>query len=137
MTPPRILVTRGNFEEVITRLAQHFDVETNPLDQAWTGPELIQKLQGKQGALTAGSDRIDAAVLSACPELKICANMAVGYNNFDLTAMNAAGVLGTNAPDVLTESTADFAFALLMATARRITESEHFLRGGHSQCGRR
>jgi gluconate 2-dehydrogenase len=56
--------------------------------------------------------------------------MAVGYNNFDLEAMTRAGVLGTNAPDVLTETTADFGFALLMATARRITESEHFLRAG-------
>ncbi|WP_372660934.1 2-hydroxyacid dehydrogenase, partial [Hydrogenophaga sp.] len=62
--------------------------------------------------------------------LRIVANLAVGYNNFDLPAMTAAGVLGTNAPDVLTETTADFGFALLMATARRITESEHFLRAG-------
>ena len=69
-------------------------------------------------------------MLAACPQLKIVANMAVGYNNFDLDAMTAAGVLGTNAPDVLTETTADFGFALLMATARRVTESEHFLRAG-------
>ena len=69
-------------------------------------------------------------MLAACPQLKIVANMAVGYNNFDVPAMTAAGVLGTNAPDVLTETTADFGFALLMATARRVTESEHFLRAG-------
>jgi lactate dehydrogenase-like 2-hydroxyacid dehydrogenase len=69
-------------------------------------------------------------VLAACPQLRIVANMAVGYNNFDVDAMTAAGVLGTNAPDVLTETTADFGFALLMATARRVTESEHFLRAG-------
>jgi gluconate 2-dehydrogenase len=75
-------------------------------------------------------ERIDAELLAQCPQLKICANMAVGYNNFDLEAMTAAGVLGTNAPDVLTETTADFGFALLMATARRVTESEHFLRAG-------
>jgi gluconate 2-dehydrogenase len=68
--------------------------------------------------------------LAACPELKICANMTVGYNNFDLEAMTAAGVMATNAPDVLTETTADFGFALLMATARRVTESEHYLRAG-------
>ncbi|RYZ06583.1 MAG: D-glycerate dehydrogenase, partial [Comamonadaceae bacterium] len=67
----------------------------------------------------------------ACPDLKICANMSVGYNNFDVDAMTAQSVLGTNAPDVLTETTADFGFALLMATARRIAESEHFLRAGH------
>jgi gluconate 2-dehydrogenase len=68
--------------------------------------------------------------LAACPELKICANMTVGYNNFDVPAMTAAGVIATNAPDVLTETTADFGFALLMATARRVTESEHYLRAG-------
>ena len=62
--------------------------------------------------------------------MKIAANIAVGYNNFDLEAMTASGVLGTNTPDVLTETTADFGFALMMATARRMTESEHFLRAG-------
>ena len=79
------------------------------------------------------ADAIDAALLDACPDLKICANMAVGYNNFDVDAMAARGVVGTNAPDVLTETTADFGFALLMATARRIAESEHFLRAGKWQ----
>ena len=75
-------------------------------------------------------ERIDAALLATCPQLKICANMAVGYNNFDLDAMSTAGVLATNTPDVLTETTADFGFALLMATARRISEGERFLRSG-------
>ena len=130
MHKPKILVARAVFPEVIARLEQHFDVESNPLDESWTQEQLIQKLQGKQGAFTTGGDRIDAQVLAACPELKICANMAVGYNNFDVDAMTQAGVLATNAPDVLTETTADFGFALLMATARRITESEHYLRAG-------
>jgi len=130
MNKPKILVARAVFPEVIARLEQHFDVESNPLDESWTQEQLIQKLQGKQGAFTTGGDRIDAQVLAACPELKICANMAVGYNNFDVDAMTQAGVLATNAPDVLTETTADFGFALLMATARRITESEHYLRAG-------
>ena len=130
MSKPRILVARAVFPEIITRLEQHFEVESNPHDDAWSKPQLISKLRGKQGAFTTGGDRIDAEVLAACPDLKICANMAVGYNNFDLDAMTAAGVLATNAPDVLTETTADFGFALLMATARRITESEHFLRAG-------
>jgi gluconate 2-dehydrogenase len=99
MTKPRILVARAVFPETIARLAQHFDVEANPDDTVWTKAQLIQKLQGKVGAFTAGSDRIDAEVLAACPQLKIVANMAVGYNNFDLDAMTAAGVLGTNAAD--------------------------------------
>ena len=130
MTKPKILIARAVFPEVIARLEQHFDVESNQLDKVWSQAQLIAKLQGKQGAFTTGGDRIDAPVLAACPDLKICANMAVGYNNFDLAAMTQAGVLATNAPDVLTETTADFGFALLMATARRITESEHYLRAG-------
>ena len=130
MNKARILVARAIFPEVIARLAEHFDVESNPTDDIWSKAQLIARLQGKQGVFTTGSERIDADVLAACPELKICANMAVGYNNFDVDAMVAHGVTGTNAPDVLTETTADFGFALLMATARRITESEHYLRAG-------
>jgi len=130
MTQAKVLVARSIFPETIARLQAHFDVEANQADDDWSPAQLIEKLQGKQGVFTTGSERIDAALLAACPELKICANMAVGYNNFDLDAMTARGVLGTNAPDVLTETTADFGFALLMATARRIAESEHFLRAG-------
>jgi glyoxylate/hydroxypyruvate/2-ketogluconate reductase len=130
MSKPKILVARAIFPETIERLSQHFEVESNQSDESWSKEQLIARLKGKQGAFTTGSERIDAAVLDANPDLKICANMAVGYNNFDVDAMAAHGVLGTNAPDVLTETTADFGFALLMATARRITESEHFLRAG-------
>ena len=133
MSKPKILVARAIFPETIERLSQHFEVESNQADESWSKEQLIARLKGKQGAFTTGSERIDAAVLDACPDLKICANMAVGYNNFDVDAMAAHGVLGTNAPDVLTETTADFGFALLMATARRITESEHFLRAGKWQ----
>jgi glyoxylate/hydroxypyruvate/2-ketogluconate reductase len=69
-------------------------------------------------------------VIAGATQLKICANMAVGYNNFDVPAMTARGILATNTPDVLTETTADFGFALVMAIARRVTESEHYLRAG-------
>jgi gluconate 2-dehydrogenase len=130
MSKPPVLVARAVFPEFITQLEQHFDVAHNQADEAWTPQQLASRLQGKAGAFTTGSERIDAALLDACPQLKICANMAVGYNNFDLQAMTARGVLATNTPDVLTDTTADFGFALLMATARRISESEHFLRAG-------
>ncbi|MFS2034347.1 2-hydroxyacid dehydrogenase [Polaromonas sp. CT11-55] len=130
MSKPKILVARAVFPEVIARLEQHFEVESNQVDETWSKAQLTERLKGKDGAFTTGSDKIDAEVLAACPGLKICANMAVGYNNFDIDAMTAAGVLATNAPDVLTETTADFGFALLMATARRVTESEHYLRAG-------
>ena len=125
-----VLVSRNVFPEVVERLREHFDVQTNEEDKVWSPAELAERLQGKAGVLTTGSERVDAALLAACPDLRIAANIAVGYNNFDVPAMTAAGVLATNTPDVLTETTADFGFALLMATARRLTESEHFLRAG-------
>jgi gluconate 2-dehydrogenase len=130
MTKPAILITRAIFPEVLEHLGQHFAVEANQDDVMWSAPDLRQRLQGKVGAFMTGTEKVNAELLAACPALKICANMTVGYNNFDLAAMSAAGVLGTNAPDVLTETTADFGFALLMATARRVTESEHYLRAG-------
>lgn len=130
MSKPAILVAREVFPAIIEQLQQHFAVEHNQAGEDWSKAELIARLRGKVGAFTTGGDRIDAEVLDACPQLKIVANMAVGFNNFDLPAMTARGVLATNTPDVLTETTADFGFALLMATARRVTESEHFLRAG-------
>lgn len=130
MSKPRILVARAVFPETIAYLSQHFEVESNQTDETWSKAQLTDKLRDKVGAFTTGTDRIDAEVLAACPQLKICANMAVGYNNFDLEAMSARGVLGTNTPDVLTETTADFGFALMMATARRMAESERYLRAG-------
>ena len=128
---PAVLVTRHVFPEVIDKLREHFDVETNDDDVVWPREELLRRLQGKVAAFTTGSERIDEALLQACPDLKLVANMSVGYNNFDVDAMTRHGVQGSNAPDVLTETTADFGFALLMATARRVSESEHFLRAGH------
>lgn len=130
MSRPAVLVARAVFPEVVARLREHFEVETNDTDVPFTPELLVQRLQGKAGALTTGSERIDAALLAACPQLQVVCNIAVGFNNFDVAALTAARVLGTNTPDVLTETTADFGFALLMATARRISESEHFLRAG-------
>jgi glyoxylate/hydroxypyruvate/2-ketogluconate reductase len=131
MNKPRILVTRAVFPEVIAKLEQHFDVEHNQAkDEIWSKEQIAQKLKDKAGAFTTGGDRIDGDVIAAAPQLKICANMAVGYNNFDVPAMTARGIVATNTPDVLTETTADFGFALVMAIARRVTESEHYLRAG-------
>jgi glyoxylate/hydroxypyruvate/2-ketogluconate reductase len=130
MSKPSILVARAIFPEVLAQLQQVFDVDHNQNDVVMTPAELHARMKGKVGALTTGSERIDGPLLNACAGLKIVANMAVGYNNFDVEAMTKAGVLATNTPDVLTETTADFGFALLMATARRVTESEHYLRAG-------
>lgn len=130
MGKPHILMARAVFPEVVEKLSQVAQVHVNEDDAVWSASELTARLQGKQGVFTTGGDRIDEAMIKACPELRICANMAVGYNNFDIPAMTAGGVVATNAPDVLTETTADLGFALLMATARRLSESEHYLRGG-------
>ncbi|MFM7024629.1 MAG: 2-hydroxyacid dehydrogenase [Limnohabitans sp.] len=130
MFKPSILVARAIFPEVLAQLQQVFDVDHNQDDVVMTPAQLHARMQGKVGALTTGSERIDGPLLNACPGLRIVANMAVGYNNFDVDAMTRSGVLATNTPDVLTETTADFGFALLMATARRVTESEHYLRAG-------
>jgi gluconate 2-dehydrogenase len=126
----KVLVARGVFPEVIARLREHFDVDTNDADDVWPQAELIRRLQGRAGLFITGSEKIDATLLTACPDLRAVCSMAVGYNNVDVAACTAHGVLVSNAPDVLTETTADFGFALMMAAARRVTESERFLRRG-------
>jgi glyoxylate/hydroxypyruvate/2-ketogluconate reductase len=127
---PAVLVALAVFPEVIERLREHFDVDTNDTDIVWPQAEFIQRLQGKAGVFMTGSGNINAELLAACPQLRAVCSMAVGYNNIDVPACSARKVLVSNAPDVLTETTADFGFALMMAAARRITESEHFLRRG-------
>lgn len=127
---PKLLVARPIFQSVIDDLSAFFDVTSNQPDTPWTPDSWQQAVAGHDAALTTGSDPINGNVLGTNPRLKIAANMAVGYNNFDVPAMTALGVTATNTPDVLTETTADFGFALLMATARRMTESEHYLRAG-------
>ncbi|VWC28368.1 2-hydroxyacid dehydrogenase [Burkholderia lata] len=127
----KILVARPIFPDVIERLKQYFEVDWHN-GGALAPDALAARLADKDGALTAG-DPVGAAELAAAPRLRVVANMAVGYNNFDMAAFNAANVLGTNTPDVLNESTADFGWALMMAAARRIAESEHWLRAGHWQ----
>ena len=132
-TKLRVLVTIPMFAEVLATLAERFEVDA-PCGTAhnidWTHQTLAERAQGAAGLLVAGAPRIDAGLLAAVPSLRAVCSMAVGYNNIDLPACTAAGVLVSNAPDVLTETTADFGFALMMATARRIAESEHFLRAG-------
>lgn len=131
MQKPKILVARAIFPEALAKLEESYDVRSNQEDRIFSPEELQKELSGVVGALVAGSERIDANALAHAKDLKIVANISVGYNNFDVPAITAAGVMATNTPDVLTDTTADFGFALLMATARRITESEHWVRAGH------
>jgi gluconate 2-dehydrogenase len=130
---PSIIVSRPIYPEVIDRLRTHFDVTAHQTDPEWTPQTWTQALSQHDGALTMGIEPVNAQVLAVCKRLRICANLSVGYNNFDVPAMTQHKVLATNAPDVLTETTADFGFALLMAAARRVTESERYIREGHWQ----
>jgi gluconate 2-dehydrogenase len=127
---PKVLVARAIFPDLLAKLEESFDVRSNQVDQVLTPEELQKELASADGALVTGSERIDASSLANAKNLKIVANISVGYNNFDVPAITAAGVMATNTPDVLTETTADFGFALLMATARRVTESERWIRDG-------
>lgn len=129
-TRPAVLVARAVFPESIARLREHFDVEPNPGEREWSREELSRRLQGRQGLLATAGEPIDAALLDAHPQLRAVCLMTVGYNNVDIDACTARGVLVTNAPGVLTETTADLGFALMMAAARRFSQAERFLRSG-------
>ena len=128
---PTMVVTRKLFEAHIEQLRREYEVIDNQQDLGLAPEALRERLARADGALIAGGERIDAPLLAACPKLKVVANVAVGYNNFDLDACTAAGVLATNTPDVLNEAVADHAWALLLAAARRVGESERWLRAGH------
>lgn len=127
--PPKILITRTLPEEALVLAQARATVDLyrgpHPLPKA----ELISRLRDRAGLICLITETIDAEVLSA-PALKVVANVAVGYNNIDVAAATARGIVVTNTPDVLTETTADFAWALLMATARRVVEGDQYVRAG-------
>ncbi len=127
---PKILVAREVFPEVIERLRKHFEVDDNQADVILGLAGLKARLADKAGALTAATDPLTAEVIAAAPNLKAICNFAVGYNNIDLAACTRAGVMATNTPGVLDDTTADLAWALLMATARRLPAAERWLRDG-------
>src|SRR5512143_2140816 len=127
----RVVVSRRLFPELIESLRREFDVVANQDDRHWTAADLARVLADADGALITAGDGVDDALLARCPNLKVVANIAVGYNNIDLPACTQRGVLATNTPDVLNEATADHAWALMLAAARRVGESERWLRSGH------
>lgn len=129
-SPPRILISRTLPEEVLTFARSRADVDLHTGDKPLPKTELITRLRGRRGLVCLITDAIDADVLRAAPDLKVVSNVAVGYNNIDVGAATQAGVLVTNTPDVLTETTADFAWTLLMATARRLVEADRYVREG-------
>ncbi len=130
MSRQTVFVARRVFPDIVDRLRAGFDVRTHDGESPLPYAGLIAALQGCTGVFVTGSEQIDATLLDACPGLRAVCTMAVGYNNIDVAACTARGIVVTNSPGVLTETTADFGFALMMATARRITEGERFLREG-------
>jgi gluconate 2-dehydrogenase len=104
---PAILVCRRMFPEVLDRLGAHFEVEANQADDEWSRDELIERLQGKAGAFITSTNPIDATVISRCPQLRAVASISTGYTISTSPPVPPAACL-PNAPDVLTETTADF-----------------------------
>lgn len=127
---PRLLITRRVFPQVIDALSDCFDLEHNEADLPWRVETMREKVASIDALYTVATDRIDASVIAAAPQLRVIATGSVGYNHIDLAACKARGIAVSNTPDVLTEATADMAWALLMATARRVSESERWLRAG-------
>lgn len=127
---PKILVSREVFDEVLDYLAPHFEIEANQEDIAFDPATLAMRLADCEGAIVALTDRIDSALLGRSPKLKAICNIAVGYNNIDVAACTAHGVMATNTPGVLDDATADFTWTLILGTARRLTEAEAYLRNG-------
>ena len=127
---PSILISRLLPEEAVVRARSRAVVDLHEADRPLGRSELIARLKGRQGLVCLITDAIDAALLAACPDLKVVSNVAVGFNNIDVAEATRRGVVITNTPDVLTETTADFAWTLLMATARRVVEADRYVREG-------
>jgi gluconate 2-dehydrogenase len=127
----KVLVARQIFPEGLSRLEEVAQIDYNDQALPLSPAELSQRLVGVDAALVTGSEKIDATTLAQASQLKIVSNIAVGFNNFDISFMTQKKIMATNTPEVLTDTTADMGFMLLMAAARRLTESEHWLRAGH------
>ena len=126
---PKVLVARRLFADLLEPLRAHYELDVNDSDEP-LGAQLAARLQGCWGMLGSGTEKVDAALLAQCPDLQAVALMTVGYNNLDVAACKARGLRLSNAPGVLTEATADFGMALLLAAARRVGEGERYVRAG-------
>ncbi len=132
---PKVLITRQVFPEVVEYLAKNFELTLNDSDDIMSAAQLASRMASMNGVMTTLTEKIDVALLDCCPQLKAVANIATGYNNIDVAACAARGVMVTNTPGVLEDTTADLTFALLLAAARRITEAEAWLRAGEWKKG--
>ncbi|KKC29199.1 glyoxylate reductase [Caldanaerobacter subterraneus KAk] len=129
----KVFVTRAIPEEGLELLRKYCEVEVSPYDRMLTKEELLEKIKDKDAVITQLTDRVDKEFFEAAKNVKIVANYAVGFDNIDLEEATKRGVYITNTPDVLTNATAELAWALLFAAARRVVEADKFMRAGKFQ----
>lgn len=130
MAKPMVVVARAVPREALELLAGHCTVDANGADVGYTPDELISHARNADALVSLLTDRIDETILAACPKLKIVANVAVGYDNVDVAAARRRDVVVTNTPGVLTDATADFAWALLLAVTRHVVAADRYVRDG-------
>lgn len=130
MGKPKVWISRPFFPDIVDRLRPHFDVEAETEERHFSPAELSARLADADAAIVGLADRIDAATIAGASRLRFVANLGVGYNNLDIDALTEAGIGASNTPDVLNETVADYAWALMLAAARRVGEAERWLRDG-------
>lgn len=130
MSKPKVFVARKMAQEALDMIAPISEMEVWEDELPPPRDVLLKKVQDIDGLLSILTDKIDAEIMDAGPRLKVVSNMAVGFDNIDVPAATSRGIIVGNTPGVLTETTADFAFALLMATTRRVAEGDRVTRRG-------
>lgn len=131
---PTILVSGHLTDDILSLLAQECDVRANREDRPMGRADLLEAVAGADGFLSMITDAVDAELMDAAPRLRVVSNMAVGYNNIDVAAATARGIVVTNTPGILTEATAELAFALILAAARRVVDLDRRTRAGEWTC---
>ncbi|HEV8437392.1 MAG TPA: D-glycerate dehydrogenase [Methylomirabilota bacterium] len=127
---PAILISYPLPDEAVRTARARADVDLHTDTDPLTRADLLARLKGRHGLVCLITDVVDEPLLAACPDLRVVSNVAVGFNNVDVAAATRRGVVVTNTPDVLTDTTADFAWTLLMAAARRVVEGDRYVRDG-------
>lgn len=129
----KVLVSGKIPDEALALIKREHDLEAHGAERPMEREDLLAAVADKQGLLCMITDRIDKELLDRAPNLKMIANLGVGYDNIDLDAVTAKGILASNTPEVLTDATADLAFALVLAVARRVVEGDKRTRSGKFQ----
>jgi lactate dehydrogenase-like 2-hydroxyacid dehydrogenase len=130
---PSVLITKRIYPEAVDFISQHCEIDYEATDNGLPAAELLKRIEGKQAVVSQLTDKFTPEVMGKLKGVKIISNVAVGFDNVNVPAATAAGILVSNTPDVLTDTTADFAFALLLAAARRVVEGYQFLQAGKWQ----